>query len=117
MGEGSPTFGGRGGGGTKTQRIAMKFGMLVVGLGENHKSIDELAQTESFFFYPSRTLQTRRRLTSESDRFVLCLLRCPCVLLSCSDAGDGSGGQTVPLRCALAEGEFVDMGLLSLHCL
>ena len=29
--------------------IAMKFGMLVIGLGENHKSIDELARTIFFF--------------------------------------------------------------------
>ena len=39
---GSPTFGGRGG--TKTQRIAMKYGVLVIGLEENAVSIDELAQ-------------------------------------------------------------------------
>ena len=32
----------------KTQKIAMKFGMLVIGLVENHKPIDELAQTIFF---------------------------------------------------------------------
>ena len=37
-------------GGTKTQRIAMKFGMLVIGLGENRRSIDELEQTKKRFF-------------------------------------------------------------------
>ena len=31
-------------GGTKQQMIAMKFGMLVIGLGENAMSNDELAQ-------------------------------------------------------------------------
>ena len=43
------------GGGTKTQRIAMKFGVLVIGLGENHMSIDELAQTKKnvFLGHPS----------------------------------------------------------------
>ena len=35
-------------GGGKTQRIAMKFGMLV-GLGENTELIDELAQRKMFF--------------------------------------------------------------------
>ena len=29
----------------------MKFGMLVVGLWENHKSLDELAQTKRCFFW------------------------------------------------------------------
>ena len=28
----------------------MKFGMLFIGLGENHRSIDELAQTKKCFF-------------------------------------------------------------------
>ena len=39
--------------GTKTQRIALKFGMPVIGLEENHKPIDELAQTKKkvFFFW------------------------------------------------------------------
>ena len=36
--------------GTKTQRIAIKFGMLVIGLGANHRSTDELAQTKKIFF-------------------------------------------------------------------
>ena len=27
----------------------MKFGMLVIGLGENHRSIDELARTKKCF--------------------------------------------------------------------
>ena len=39
-----------GGGGTNTQRIAMKFGMLVIGLGENARLIDELAQTQKSVF-------------------------------------------------------------------
>ena len=47
MGEGSPTFGGRG---TKTQSIAMKFGMLVIGLGENAVLVDDLAQRRGVFF-------------------------------------------------------------------
>ena len=47
MGGGSPTFEGRRG--TKTQRIAIKFGMLVIGLGEgNAASIDNFHR-ESFF--------------------------------------------------------------------
>ena len=29
----------------------MKFGMLVIGLGENHRSIDGLAQTKNVFFF------------------------------------------------------------------
>ena len=33
----------------KTKRIAMKFGMLVIGLEENRRSIDELAQTKKCF--------------------------------------------------------------------
>ena len=32
------------GGGTKTQRIAMKFGVHVIDLREHQRSIDELAQ-------------------------------------------------------------------------
>ena len=55
LGGGSPTFGGRGE--TKTQRIAMKFGMLVIGLGENHMPIDDLAQTKMFFYTRMITLQ------------------------------------------------------------
>ena len=46
----SPTFGGRGE--TKTQTIAMKFGMLVIGVGENAMSIDELAKKKSFWGIP-----------------------------------------------------------------
>ena len=36
-------------GGTKTPSIAMKFGMLVIGLGENAVLIDEFAQREKRF--------------------------------------------------------------------
>ena len=38
------------GGGDKTRRIAMKIGMLVIGLDENVVSIDELAQREKNVF-------------------------------------------------------------------
>ena len=36
---------------TKTQRIAMTYGMLVIGLGESAMSLDELAQRKTFFFF------------------------------------------------------------------
>ena len=35
--------------GYQKQRIAMKFGMLVIGLGENDVSFDELTQRKKFF--------------------------------------------------------------------
>ena len=35
---------------TKTQRIAMKFGMFVIDLGQNAVSIDEPTQRKSFFY-------------------------------------------------------------------
>ena len=34
---------------TKMQRIVMKFGMFVIGLGENAVSTDELAQRKNIF--------------------------------------------------------------------
>ena len=34
--------------GEETQKIAMKFGMLVIGQGENAVSTDELAQRKKF---------------------------------------------------------------------
>ena len=34
---------------TKRQRIAIEFGMLVIGLEENHMPIDELPQTKKRF--------------------------------------------------------------------
>ena len=37
-------------GGTKTQRIAMKFGVHVIELEEHQGSIDELAQKKSVFW-------------------------------------------------------------------
>ena len=33
----------------------MKFGMLVIGPGENHRPIDELAQTKNWFFFGHHT--------------------------------------------------------------
>ena len=35
--------------GTETPNIAIKFGMLVIGLGENAASIDQLAQRKKCF--------------------------------------------------------------------
>ena len=45
-GRGSSTLGGRG---TETLKIAMKFGMPVIGQEENSVSIDELGQRKVFF--------------------------------------------------------------------
>ena len=43
---------------SRSRRIAIKFGMLVIGLEENVVSIDELAQRKSFWHligqHPSR---------------------------------------------------------------
>ena len=47
MGEGDQVS--KAGGGDKTQRIAMKIGMLVIGLDENVVSVDELAQRKMCF--------------------------------------------------------------------
>ena len=40
---------------TKMQRIVMKFGMFVIGLGENAVSTDELAQRKIFLGHPNGT--------------------------------------------------------------
>ena len=46
-------------GGPKTQRIAMKFGMLAIGLGENAMSVDELVQRKKRFFFGGGTLMVQ----------------------------------------------------------
>ena len=62
MGGGLPAFGGWGG--TKTQRIAMNFGVLVIGLGQNHRSIDELAQTKKLFVFGHPNVYTSNSIQS-----------------------------------------------------
>ena len=65
IGAGSPTSE-AGGGETKTQRIAMKFDVLVIDLGENHRSIDEPAQTIFFLGGGHPSVPFTQRLSQSS---------------------------------------------------